>query len=162
MSGDGPPNIHEPHFDEPRDHPGFTARRARLGDQAGARKLGASLWELPPGEAAYPYHFHLGEEELLIVIAGTPSLRTADGLRELASGDVVSFPTGEEGAHQVINRTGAAVRFLALSTNGVPDITIYPDSSKVSAAERVPGGFRRIYRLDDDVDYHDGETPPAG
>jgi uncharacterized cupin superfamily protein len=52
-------SIANPHFDEPRDHPGFRCRRARLGRRAGSDKLGLSLWELPAGEAAYPYHWHL-------------------------------------------------------------------------------------------------------
>ena len=59
-------SILEPLFDEPREHPGFTCRRARLGRQAGSEKLGLSLWELPPGQAAYPYHFHLAEEDIVV------------------------------------------------------------------------------------------------
>src|SRR3712207_2679424 len=112
------PSIKDPNFDEPRDRPGFRCRRARLGQQAGAVKLGASLWELPPGEAAYPYHFHLGEEELIVVLDGRPSLRTPDGWRELDEGAVVSFRVGEEGAHQLVNRGNEQVRFLSISTSG--------------------------------------------
>ena len=155
-------NVFEPEFDESRDHPGFRARRARVGKQAGARRLGASVWEIPAGEAAYPYHLHLGEEELLVVLSGQPSLRTPAGWRELDEGDVVAFPRGEAGAHQIVNRTAETVRFLALSTNGDPDIVLYPDSGKVGAAERLPegGGFRTFFRLGDEVDYYDGEQPP--
>jgi uncharacterized cupin superfamily protein len=77
------PNINEPRFDEPREEPGFRAQRARLGRQAGCERLGLSLWELPAGEAAYPYHHHLAEEELIVVLQGRPSLRTAAGWRDL-------------------------------------------------------------------------------
>jgi len=45
--------------------------------------VGASLWELPAGQAAYPYHYHLAEEEMVIVLSGTPALRTRDGWRVL-------------------------------------------------------------------------------
>lgn len=45
-------NIDDPDFDELREHAGFRARRARLGRQIGSERLGASLWELEPGEAA--------------------------------------------------------------------------------------------------------------
>src|SRR5262249_38127384 len=77
------PNIEEPEFDELRDdRDGFRARRARIGYQLATERLGLSLWEVPPGEAAYPYHFHLTEEELVIVVDGEPSLRTPDGWRE--------------------------------------------------------------------------------
>jgi uncharacterized cupin superfamily protein len=155
-------NIKEPHFDESRDHPGFRAQRARVGRQAGAERLGLSLWELPAGEAAYPYHYHLGEEELVLVLEGALSLRTTAGWRELAEGDVVSFLRGEGGAHQLVNRTDEPARFLAVSTSGDPDIVMYPDSGKVGAFERSPqgGGLRTMFRGADSVDYYEGERPP--
>jgi uncharacterized cupin superfamily protein len=156
------PNIDEPLFDEPREHPGFRARRARLSRQAGAERLGLSLWELPPGEAAYPYHYHLAEEELLLVLDGRPTLRTPDGWRELDQGELVSFPRGERGGHQLVNRSQETVRFLAVSTNGEPDVVMYPDSGKLGAFERLPegGGLRALFRAGDTVDYYDGERPP--
>ena len=156
-------NIQHPDFDEPRDHEGFRARRARISRQAGADRLGLSLWELPPGQAAYPYHFHLGEEELVIVLDGQPSLRTPQGWRELEQGEVVSFLRGEEGAHQIANRSDETVRFLAFSPNGDPDIVLYPDSGKVGAYERLRegGGLRALFRRADEVDYYEGEEPPG-
>jgi uncharacterized cupin superfamily protein len=158
----GVPNIEEPRFDEPREHPGFRALRARLGRQAGSERLGVSLWELPPGEAAYPYHYHLAEEEILIVLEGQPSLRTAEGWRELRRGELVSFLRGEHGGHQILNRTGETVRFLAISTGGEPDVVMYPDSGKLGAFERLPdgSGLRAMFRMAEAVDYHDGERPP--
>jgi len=154
-------NVNEPEFDEPRDHPGFRAKRARVGRQIGAERLGVSVWEVPAGEAAYPYHLHLGEEEIVVVLSGRPSLRTPDGWRELDEGEIVSFPRGEPGAHQVVNRTDDPVRFLAISTNGEPDIVLYPDSGKIGAAQRIPGGLQLYFRTGDAADYYDGEQPPG-
>ena len=156
------PNIHDPHFDEPRDHDGFRVRRARLGHQLRTERLGLSLWEVPPGEAAYPYHFHLAEEEALVVLDGQPVLRTPDGRRRLARGEVIRFPVGEDGAHQLLNDTGDTVRFLAISTHGQPDVVLYPDEGKLSAAERRPdgGGMKVYFKLGDTVDYWDGVRPP--
>jgi uncharacterized cupin superfamily protein len=156
------PNINDPLFDEPREHPGFQCKRARVSRQAGSERLGLSLWEVPPGEAAYPYHHHLGEEELVVVLEGQPSLRTPEGWRELEEGEVVAFLRGEEGAHQLVNRSQETVRFLAFSPSGDPDIVLYPDSGKVGAFERLPdgGGLRAMFRAGDAVDYHDGEQPP--
>ena len=155
-------NIRQPEFDEPRKQPGFNCRRARIGRQAGSRKVGASLWELPAGQAAYPYHWHVAEEELLVVLDGTPSLRTPDGWRELDEGEVVSFPCGNEGAHQIVNRTEKTVHFLAIS-NQQPDIVVRPDSQTIGAFERRPkgGGIYAHFRLDDAIDYFEGEERPA-
>jgi uncharacterized cupin superfamily protein len=155
-------NIENPHYDEPREGEGFRCKRARISRQAGAERLGVSLWEVPPSEAAYPYHAHLTEEELLIVLEGRPSLRTPSGWRELDQGEVVSFLRGERGAHQIANRSGAVVRFLALSTSGEPDIVLQLDSDKVGAFERLPegGGLRMWFRREDQVDYYEGESAP--
>jgi uncharacterized cupin superfamily protein len=158
-----PINIENPDFDEPREHEGFRAQRARLSRQAGAERLGLSLWEVPPGQAAYPYHAHLTEEEIVVVLGGRPSLRTPDGWRELEQGEVVTFLRGEGGAHQIVNRTDEAIRFLAFSTSGEPDVVMQPDSGKVGAFERRPdgGGMRLWFRREDARDYYDGESAPG-
>lgn len=66
----------------------------RLGEDAGSEHLGASLYELQPGQGMV-FHYHLQREELLVVISGTLALRTASGWRDLAEGDVIAFPQGE-------------------------------------------------------------------
>jgi uncharacterized cupin superfamily protein len=157
-------SIGKPDFDELREREGFCAKRARISRQAGAERLGLSLWEVPPGQAAYPYHAHLTEEELVIVLEGTPSLRTPDGWRELEQGEVVSFLRGERGAHQIVNRTDESVRFLAFSPCGEPDVVLQLDSGKIGAFERRPdgGGLRVWFRRSDEVEYYEGESPPPG
>ena len=154
-------NINYPVFDEPREYEGFRCLRARIGRQAGTEKIGASLFELPPGQAAYPYHWHMAEEELIIVLSGNPSLRTSDGWRDLEPGEAVAFPVGEQGAHQLLNRTADTVRFLAVS-NQQPDIIIRPDSGTIGLAERRPegGGLAYYFRIDGAVGYIEGETAP--
>ena len=156
------PNLNDPEFDEPREQAGFLARRARLGRQAGAERLGLSLWEVDPGEAAYPYHAHLTEEEIVVLLEGRPSLRTPNGWRELEPGEIVAFMPGEDGAHQIVNRSDEVVRFLAISTSGIPDVVLQPDSGKIGAFERRPdgGGMRKWFRSEDAVDYYEGEKPP--
>ena len=154
-------NIHRPVFDEPREYEGFSCLRARLGRQLGSQKIGLSLFELPPGQAAYPYHWHVAEEELIIVVAGRPHLRTPDGWRELESGDAVAFCVGEDGAHQLVNRTEEPVRFLAFS-NQQPDIIVRPDSNTLGVAERRPegGGLAYHFRIADSIGYIEGEHAP--
>ena len=157
-------NVFEPDFDSDQERPGFTYRRAKVGRQSGAERIGASVYAIPPGEATFPYHAHTANEEVLIVLAGRPSLRTPAGWRELEPGEVVAFPPGEEGAHQVQNRSGDEARVIVISTMIAPEVTLYPDSGKVMAATRAPGavgpGFQESFRRDDARDYWEGEEPP--
>lgn len=158
-------NLFQPVFDDHEEQPGFAHRRARLGRQAGSAQLGASLYELEPGQAVCPYHWHAAEEEMLIVVSGRPTLRTSKERRVLEAGEVVTFPTGAEGAHQVVNRSPEPVRVLLLSESKDPEVCGYPDSRKIMADARL-GGFTpgpdeisHLWRLDDAVDYYDGEPP---
>ncbi len=93
--------------------------------------LGASLYEVPPGESTFPYHYELGNDELLVVIAGHPTLRDPDGERELRPGDCVLFPSGPAGAHQIVNRSDEAVRVLLVSNFAIPRGAVQPDSDKI-------------------------------
>ena len=159
------PNVFDPAFEPDEEQHGFLRRRSFVGRDAGGRRLGATLMELPPGRTASPYHWHHANEEMLIVVSGRPSLRTPSGLRELAEGEVVAFPLGEAGAHQVSNFTGAAVRYLIVSEMIAPEVAMYPDSGKLGVREQAPGprasGLWQVHRSDEAVDYWDGEKPPA-
>ena len=154
------PNIYAPDFEEGERPPGFESRRARIGYELGSEGIGCSLWEIPPGEAAYPYHFHYADEELLIVVRGRPTLRSPEGERELDEGEVVWFPLGEQGAHQLRNDTEETATVIVLSTSGRPDVVVYPDSDKIGVGERLPrgGGLRAFFRREQAVDYWDRES----
>jgi uncharacterized cupin superfamily protein len=134
-----------------------------VGRQAGARELGASVFELPPGASTFPLHAHYANEELLVVLAGHPTLRTIDGERELDEGDVVSFPTGRDGAHRVDNRTDAAVRVLVVSTMVGPDVVEHIESEKVYARSYAPGAdappdaVEVMVKREDSRDFFEGE-----
>ncbi len=153
------PNINHPEFDEPREHPGFRARRARIGYQLGSERIGLSLWEVDPGQAAYPYHFHLTEEELVVVLDGELTLRTPEGERELEMGEVVRFARGRGRRSSDHQPLAAIARFLSTSTNGEPDIVFYPDSDKVGAAGAAAARWwgAAVLPPGDAVDYYDGE-----
>jgi uncharacterized cupin superfamily protein len=153
-------NIWAHDWDLTSDQPGFGARAKRL---PRGERLGASVYEVPPGDAQVPYHFHHGMEELLVVLRGRPTLRTPEGERTLEEGEVVHFPVGPDGAHQVINRTDEPLRYLFISTQVTPEVVEYPDSGKVGVMAKT--GSQRgerlvsIHRLDDAVDYFEGESP---
>jgi uncharacterized cupin superfamily protein len=151
-------NVFADDWDAEQSRPGFTWKRKRVSGEL----LGMSVYELPPGEKSFPYHLHHANEELLIVLAGTPTLRTADEERILARGDTAVFRRGQEGAHQVRNDSDEPVRYLMVSTLIAPDVAQYPDSGKVGAMARPPGqrdrpGLVATFRLDTQVDYWEGE-----
>src|ERR1700710_1715726 len=125
-------NIADPDFQfDPSDPEGFRSGLHRYGKLIGMRKLGASVYEIPPGQSICPYHYEYGEEEALLVLEGRPTLRHPGGSDELAPWDAVAFPEGPDGAHAVRNDTAETVRVLMFSTIGVPGATVYPDSDKV-------------------------------
>lgn len=127
----------------------------RVAHHAGAKLTGLSLYEVPPGEAVWPYHFEVNEEEWLIVVEGEVTLRTPEGERVLRAGDTACFPAGAAGAHAVRNASSSVARFAMPSTE-VPrgGATIYPDSGKYSI---YGPGFRQRGRLGESVEYWDGE-----
>ena len=114
------------------------------------------MYELEPGDRLCPYHTHHANEEWLLVLRGRPTLRTHEGERELAEGDVVCFRRGKEGFHQVRNGTGEAIRVLMLSTLVQPDIVEYPDSGKLGARS-VAGERILLGRPGPMLEYWDGE-----
>jgi uncharacterized cupin superfamily protein len=152
-------NLFGDEWDDGRERPGWRWKWLPVGRRLGARELGASLYELEPGQKTFPYHFHYAQEEWLIVLRGEPTLRDPDGERRLAPGDCVLFPRGPEGAHQIRNDTDEPVRLLMLSSMAEVDVAVYPDSGKVGAMARTAGSepFRLIVREESGVDYFEGE-----
>ncbi len=116
-------NIYEPRWDAAIGEPGSVLRAVRLGQHAGSRRLAANLYELETGAAVSPLHFHHSNEELLIVISGTPTLRRGSGDGTiLKAGDVVAFRTGRDGTHQILNRSPDPSRVLVCATTDIPEV----------------------------------------
>jgi uncharacterized cupin superfamily protein len=137
---------------------GYRWRARMIGPVVGAEMLGATLYELPPGEATFPYHYEYGNEEWLFVVAGRPTLRTPEGERELEAGDVVCFPEGSAGAHLVRNGSDEPVRVVILSTKRPPSVAVYPDSDKIGVWPASGDATDRIMlRRGSGVDYWTGE-----
>ena len=133
------PSVFDPDWDAERDEPPYRWRRARLGRQAGLERLGASLFELPPGAASFPLHVHLHNEEAIVVLQGRPTLRTLEGERGLEPGELVGCPAGPAGAHRLDNATDEPVRVLVVSTMLAPEVVQFPDEGVLWVRDYVPG-----------------------
>jgi uncharacterized cupin superfamily protein len=150
-------NLGDPTFSYDEGDPdGMRSGMFRFGPALGAKDTGASLYELPPGQALCPYHYEYGEEEWLLVVAGRPSVRDPDGTRQLEPWDVVFFPRGPDGAHQVRNDSDEAVRVLLWSNVVLPTATVYPDSDKIGVWTGNRDDDVMVPRSAD-VDYFHGE-----
>ena len=154
------PNAFEPEWQN--EYAPFKVRSSQLARLAGARELGASVYEIEPGGRVSPFHIHHANEELLLVLAGTPTLRTPQGERELSPGEVAAFPAGPEGAHQVLNRSGEPARVLIVSTMRSPDVVEHLDSGKVLTRTGTKGpGQAQVsaFKRSDAVEPMSGEQP---
>jgi len=149
-------NLYGDQWDVTEERQGWRKKGTFVGDRIGAELIGAGLYELEPGERLWPYHTHHANEEWLLVVRGQPTLRSPDGEHELKDGDVVAFPRGDDGLHQVINRTEAPVRVLMLSTLIAPDLVHYADSGKFGARS-AKGEHVMLSRPGPTLDYWDGE-----
>jgi uncharacterized cupin superfamily protein len=135
---------------------GWRGKHAWVGRRIGAELIGARIYELEPDDRLWRYHTHHANEEWLLVVGGRPTLRTPGGELDLKEGDVVAFPRGDDGLHQLSNRTDAPIRVLMLSTLIAPDLVRYPDSGKFAARD-VHGERVRLTRPGPMLDYWDGE-----
>ncbi len=127
-----------------------------VSSEVGAQLTGCSVYEVEPGQATWPYHFELNEEEWLIVVTGELTLRTPEGERALRAGDVACFPAGAAGAHAVRNYGEEVARFaMPSSVAAYGDACVYPDSGKFKLSGP---GFLHRGRLGDEVGYWEGEA----
>ncbi len=118
--------------------------------RSSSNALGASVWEIQPGGSQFVYHFHRGSEELLVVLRGAPTVRMHDSERVLAEGDVVPFPRGPEGGHQIRNDSDGVARVLIVSAHANPDVAEYPETGKVAT---IVDGQHTYYRAADAVEH---------
>jgi uncharacterized cupin superfamily protein len=143
-------------------------RAARVAEAAGAEHLGATVYELDPGDEMV-FHYHVQREELLIVLRGRLSLRTATGWEDLPEGEVVAFPRGERGAHGYRNEGDEPVRILMVSEMSGPNISVYPDTNQIGvfdAGQRSERRFGALFNVEDAVADYGGRSgaeivPPA-
>lgn len=134
--------------------PRFASRWASVGRAIGAEHLGGNLLTLGPGITSAPYHWEAGQEEWLLVLAGTPTVRTPEGEQQLRAGDAVCFRVGPAGAHQVTNRGDDEARCILFSDIRRPEVIVYPDSTKVMITDQ---GLETLLSLDDPLGYWEGE-----
>ncbi len=132
------------------------AGRHDVGSAAGSSETAMYIYDIAPGGSSSPYHYEY-EEEWLLVVDGTITVRTPDGERTLDRGDLARFPAGPAGAHKIMNKSGAPARTLVFSSARVPAVSVYPDSNKIGVWSADPADDL-IFVRDTAVPWSHGEA----
>ena len=125
---------------------------SRVKSGVNPQNLNFDLRLLNPEQFSAPYHFHRNAEELFMVVSGSMTLRTPNGLNSVTAGDLIFFEMGETGAHQFFNEGTEPCIYLDVRTFVGHDICEYPDSGKILLAPSF-----EIFRKDSNINYFDGE-----
>lgn len=147
-------NIDEIELSHTPREPLYDSRYGGLSDGTAARKLGAGYDELPPGKRSCPYHYHLAQEEMFVILEGEGCLRVAGEMVPVRAGDVVFIPPGPEYPHHFVNTGSSTMKYVSISTQERPELCVYPDSNKMAA---YAPGHRLVQRRGEALDYWDGE-----
>jgi uncharacterized cupin superfamily protein len=143
---------------DPADPEPYRSGGHRFGPKIGAARMGATVYELPAGQAVCPYHYE-SEEEWVLVLKGDVTLRHPDGEDVLRAGDITAFPVGPAGAHRLTNAGSETARIVMFATVDPIGYCVYPDSDKIAYwgdSSDEADRFVRV-RRGEKLDYYDGE-----
>ena len=137
------------------EHGGYEYFRRKFIPFGAAGNTLVSVYEIPPGKSAYPYHFHYKNEETFCILSGAGILKTPEGERKVGPGELLFFPAGPEGAHKITNSSETEMlTYIDFDVVHDIDVAVYPDSDKIGIWGK---GINKIYPQNADVDYYDGE-----
>lgn len=137
------------------DHPDYEFKKRVIVGKEDSENFDVSIYEVPPGKAAVPYHYHMRNEEVFYILSGTGLLKTPEGERQVAAGDFLYFPNNEKGAHKVTNISETEPLIYAdFDIRHNLEVAFYPDSEKVGIY--AEGNFT-VFPTSKQVDYYEGE-----
>jgi uncharacterized cupin superfamily protein len=147
-------NIEDVTLERQQRAPLYDTRCGGVTDGTAATKLGAGFDILEPGKIGCPYHYHLAQEEMFVILEGQGTLRVAGERVPVRAGDVIVIPPGPEYPHHLINTGATPMKYLSISTQEQPEVCYYPDSDKLGAFAK---DHRIVQRRGESLDYWDGE-----
>jgi len=99
----------------------------RLGEAGGLTQFGVNLVTLEPGALSSLRHWHLHEDEFVMVTAGECTLVQDAGETVMRPGDCAAFPAGHPDGHHFVNRSAVSARFLVVGTRAPCEVATYSD-----------------------------------
>ncbi len=137
------------------EHAGYAYIKREIVPVREKKGLSVCVYEIPPQKAAYPYHYHMQNEEVFYILSGCGLLKAPEGERPVSAGDFLYFQASESGAHKLINASETEpLIYIDFDTNCPLDVAFYPDSNKVGIFGK---GLKQLYRVKDQAEYYDGE-----
>lgn len=137
------------------EHEGYEYFKKIILSGENGDKCNVSVYEIPPGKSAYPFHYHYQSIEVFYIIRGEGVLRTPDGQTNVTGGDILAFPANEEGAHKLTNASETeTLVYIDFDTYHSPELSFMPDSNKTVVYGR---GLHKVIQNDAKVSYYDGE-----
>lgn len=137
------------------EHPGYEYYKRELVPKGNAQQCSISVYEIPPGKSAYPYHYHTRNEEAFYIISGNGILKTPSGDREVSAGEFLFFPSNKKGAHKLTNTSETEILiYLDFDTHNEIDVAFYPDSGKIGVWGM---DINKLFKINQQVEYYDDE-----
>lgn len=120
------PETNRTGYPQPYDAPVAGRWYRRLSPATGMTAFGASHVRLEPGAWSAQRHWHIGEDEFLVMLSGEAMLIDDAGETPLSPGDCCAFPANDGNGHHVVNRSDAACVFVVVGAG--PELGgDYPD-----------------------------------
>lgn len=132
-------------------HGRFGSQFRQLGTFGGGSHVGVLMEELAPGQQSNMRHYHMLEEEHVMVLEGTMTLLLGDESFEMSAGSYVCFPAGQKAGHALINRGQAVCRYVLVGERNPHDVIVYPDTGRVGVRLTGEG-----YRTSATMEYWEG------
>jgi uncharacterized cupin superfamily protein len=137
------------------EHPAFEFTRKVIVGKQDSANFNVSVYEVPPGKSSYPYHYHLRNEEVFLILSGDGRLKSPEGERRVTAGDFLYFPNNEKGAHKLTNASETEPLVYAdFDIMHDPEVCFYPDSGKMGVYGK---NTRLVFPVPKPVDYYEGE-----
>ncbi len=123
---------------------GFEARSVQaLGDAGGLTQYGVNLVRLAPGAASSLRHYHMQQDEFVMVTKGVCTLIDDEGAHQMGVGDCATFPAGEANGHHLVNKTDAPAAFLVVGTRTKTETGYYSDIDMMVTFDEAGFSFTR-------------------
>jgi uncharacterized cupin superfamily protein len=133
-------------------HGRFGSRFRELTVFGGGSHVGVAMEELAPGQQSNMRHYHMLEEEHVLVLEGAMTLLLGDQRFEMSAGSYVCFPAGQKAGHALVNDSPAVCRYLLIGERNPHDVIVYPDTDRIGVRLTGEG-----YRKSATMDYWEGE-----